>query len=135
MGKRRQRYGRRCVRPTFQGKFLAMGSQVGATFEELYYSNDYGSCPTLTYAGPLAGARVMLQCNFDNTITYGEDGCGAECSCAFQDVYGPGCYRATDALPGTAWFFMTAGCDCTDAKANHVGCNRRRSFEASLKWR
>ena len=90
---------------------------MGATFQELYYSNEYGTCPTLTFAGPLAGTRVKLQCNFDNTITYGESRCGADCSCAFEDVYGPGCYRASDALPGTAWFFMTAGCDCTDAKA------------------
>ncbi|CAE7162889.1 unnamed protein product, partial [Symbiodinium necroappetens] len=92
-------------------------NMVGATFQELYYSNEYGTCPTLTFAGPLAGTRVKLQCNFDNTITYGESRCGADCSCAFEDVYGPGCYRASDALPGTAWFFMTAGCDCTDAKA------------------
>ena len=107
---------------------MLRASKVGATFEELYYSNNYGSCPTLTFAGPLAGARVKLQCNFDNTITYGENRCGADCSCSFEDVYGPGCYRASDALPGTAWFFMTAGCDCTDAKASGFF----RSFRSSL---
>ncbi|CAJ1416638.1 unnamed protein product [Effrenium voratum] len=90
---------------------------VGATFEELYYTNDYGSCVTLTYAGPLAGEKVKLQCNSDNTITYGEERCGEDCSCSFQDVYAPGCYRSNDALPGTAWFFLTAGCDCVEQKA------------------
>eukprot|EP00435_Cladocopium_sp_Y103_P030759 s2445_g7.t1 len=56
--------------------------------QELYFSNDYGSCVTLTAAGPLAGAVAK------------------DCSCKFQDVYTPGCYRASDALPGTAWFIV-----------------------------
>mmetsp|Transcript_51572 Transcript_51572/g.120275 ORF Transcript_51572/g.120275 Transcript_51572/m.120275 type:complete len:851 (-) Transcript_51572:153-2705(-) len=91
-------------------------NMVGANFEDLYYSNEYGTCPTLTFAGPLAGSRAKLQCNFDNTITYGEARCGGDCSCALEDVYGPGCYRASNALPNTAWFFITSGCDCADAK-------------------
>lgn len=40
--------------------------------QELYYSHDYGSCVTLTFAGPLAGTSSRVQCNSDNTITYGE---------------------------------------------------------------
>lgn len=57
---------------------------VGATFEELYYSNDYGSCVTLTHAGPLAGKTSKLQCNSDNSVTYGEGRCGEDCSCSFH---------------------------------------------------
>lgn len=91
-------------------------NMVGATFEELYFSNDYGSCVTLTAAGPLAGAVAKVQCNSDNTVTLGES-CDQDCSCKFQDVYTPGCYRASDALPGTAWFIVVAGCDCTEPKA------------------
>lgn len=91
-------------------------NMVGATFEELYFSNDYGSCVTLTAAGPLAGATAKVQCNSDNSVTLGES-CDQDCSCKFQDVYSPGCYRASDTLPGTAWFIVVAGCDCTEHKA------------------
>eukprot|EP00913_Durusdinium_trenchii_P020930 g19666.t1 len=44
-----------------------------------------------------------------------------DCSCSFQDVYTPGCYRASDPVPGTAWFIVVAGCDCTDHKARCPG--------------
>ena len=54
--------------------------------QELYYTNDYGSCVTLTYAGPLAGEKVKLQCNSDNTITYGEERCGEDLGMSQAEV-------------------------------------------------
>ena len=53
--------------------FLGSTSMVLALDpQELYFSNDYGSCVTLTAAGPLAGAVAKVQCNSDNTVTLGE---------------------------------------------------------------
>lgn len=42
-----------------------------------------------------------------------------------------GCYRSNDALPGTAWFFLTAGCDCVEQKARCLG---RAMAPKTAKW-
>ena len=60
-------------RQQFRMAFLGSTSMVLALDpQELYFSNDYGSCVTLTAAGPLAGAVAKVQCNSDNTVTLGE---------------------------------------------------------------
>ena len=68
---------------------------VGATFEELYFTNDYGSCVTLTNAGPLAGATANLQCNSDNTVTYAEN-CDKD-------------KRSTWKMPTISWYLSLVG--------------------------
>merc|ERR1719476_803796 len=83
------------------------------SFADIYESSNDSACPMII--PPPTNMYIRMQCNSDNSITYGE-GCDAgDSTCtsckAVMTFGGAGCYRVND-LPGMNWFVKAAGCEC-----------------------
>eukprot|EP00931_Biecheleriopsis_adriatica_P072646 TRINITY_DN4707_c0_g1_i2.p1 TRINITY_DN4707_c0_g1~~TRINITY_DN4707_c0_g1_i2.p1 ORF type:complete len:367 (-),score=72.98 TRINITY_DN4707_c0_g1_i2:117-1217(-) len=101
-------------------------NMIGETWEQLYTGQQETTCPSL-WGGAF---NAFMQCNSDNTVTYGEH-CTSNCSpCETVMTVGPGCFKAND-LEGTLWFVKSQGCMCGDSDGKTTCGDVKKAYRES----